>query len=63
MVRAMLSHISRECITHISSAYFKVEPSLSRPMPSLVTANPSFWTVKEETASAAPMKKGKKKKM
>ena len=64
MVRNMLSHISKECITHISSAYFKVEPSLSRPMPALVTANPSFWTVKEETASAAaPMKKGKKKKM
>lgn len=63
MVRAMLSHISRECITHISSAYFKVEPSLSRPMPSLVSANPSFWTIKEETASAAPMKKSKKKKM
>jgi hypothetical protein len=63
MVRAMLSHISRECITHITSAYFKVEPSLSRPMPSLVSANPSFWTIKEETASAAPMKKSKKKKM
>lgn len=63
MVRNMLSHISRECITHVSSAYFKVEPSLSRPMPALVSANPSFWTVKEDTASAAPMKKGKKKKM
>jgi hypothetical protein len=63
MVRNMLSHISKECITHISSAYFKVEPSLSRPMPALVTANPGFWTVKEETASAAPVRKGKKKKM
>jgi len=63
MVRNMLSHVSKECITHISSTYFKVEPSLSRPMPSLVSANPSFWTVKEETASAAPVKKSKKKKM
>jgi hypothetical protein len=63
MVRSMLSHISRECITHVSSAYFKVEPSLSRPMPALVSANPGFWTVKEETVSAAPTKKGKKKKM
>lgn len=63
MVRNMLSSISKECITHVSSAYFKVEPSLSRPMPSLVSANPSFWTVKEETVSAAPVKKSKKKKM
>ena len=63
MVRNMLSHISRECIMHVSSAYFKVEPSLSRPMPALVSANPSFWTVKQETVSAAPVKKGKKKKM
>ena len=63
MVRNMLSSISKECITHISSAYFKVEPSLSRPMPALVSANPSFWTVKEETVSATPMKKSKKKKM
>jgi hypothetical protein len=63
MVRNMLSHVSKECIAHISSGYFKVEPSLSRPMPSLVTANPSFWTVKEETVSAAPLKKSKKKKM
>ncbi|MGE5206643.1 MAG: hypothetical protein ACM3PW_13585 [Chlamydiota bacterium] len=63
MVRQMLSHVSRECITHVSAEYYKVEPSLSRPMPALVSANPGFWTVKEETASTAPMKKGKKKKM
>ena len=65
MVRNMLSHISKECITHVSSAYFKVEPSLSRPMPALVSANPSFWTVKEETVSNTPMKmkKAKKNKM
>jgi hypothetical protein len=63
LVRNMLSSISKECITHVSVAYFKVEPSLSRPMPSLVTANPGFWTVKEETVSAVPMKKSKKKKM
>lgn len=64
-VRTMLSSVSKECIAHISSAYHKVEPGLSRPMPALVSANPGFWTVKEETASTAPMKmkKGKKKKM
>lgn len=63
MVRNMLNSFSKQCIAHISTAYFKVEPSLSRPMPSLVTANPGFWTVKQETVSAAPMKKSKKKKM
>ncbi|HLK32666.1 MAG TPA: hypothetical protein VKT29_06220 [Terriglobales bacterium] len=62
-VQAMLSSMSKECVMHVSTAYFRVEPSLSRPMPALVTANPSFWTVKEETVSAAPMKKGKKRKM
>jgi hypothetical protein len=50
-------------VAHVSAGYYKVEPSLSRPMPALVSANPGFWTVKEETVSAAPMKKGKKKKM
>jgi hypothetical protein len=40
----------------------KVEPSLSRPPQSVVAANPSFWTVKEQTVSTAPGKKGKMKK-
>ena len=62
-VQNMLSSISKECVAHVSARYYKVQPSLSRPMPSLVTANPGFWTVKEETVSAAPMKKSKKKKM
>jgi hypothetical protein len=62
-VRSMLSTISKECVQHVSASYYKVEPGLSRPMPALVSANPSFWTVKEETVSAAPAKKGKKKKM
>ena len=64
-VRSLLSSVSKECIAHISVAYHKVEPSLSRPMPALVSANPSFWAVKEQTVSNAPMKmkKGKKKKM
>jgi plastocyanin domain-containing protein len=65
MVRQMLSSTGRECISHISQNFHKVEPGLSRPMPALVSANPSFWTVKEETVSNAPMKmkKSKKKKM
>ena len=63
MVRNMLNSFSKQCIAHISTAYFKVEPGLSRPMPSLVAANPGFWTVKQETVSATPMKKSKKKKM
>jgi hypothetical protein len=64
-VQAMLSSVSKECIAHISSSYHKVQPGLSRPMPALVSANPSFWTVKEETVSTVPMKmkKSKKKKM
>lgn len=62
-VQNMLSSISKECVAHVSASYYKVQPSLSRPMPALVSANPSFWTVKEETVSAAPMKKSKKKKM
>lgn len=65
MVRQMLSSTGRECIAHISGAFHKMEPGLSRPMPELVSANPSFWTVKEQTVSNTPMKmkKGKKKKM
>lgn len=65
MVRQMLSSTGRECIAHISEAFHKVEPSLSRPMPALVSANPGFWTVKEQAVSNAPMKmkRGKKKKM
>jgi hypothetical protein len=62
-VQSLLNSVSKECIAHISARYYKVEPGLSRPMPSLVTANPSFWTVKQETVSASPMKKSKKKKM
>ena len=65
MVRQMLSSTGRECIAHISENFHKVEPGFSRPMPALVSANPSFWTVKEQTVSNTPMKmkKSKKKKM
>lgn len=61
MVRQMFTKFDKECVAHVETAYFRVEPSLSRPSQALVAANPDFWTIKEE-ATPVTAKKGKAKK-
>jgi hypothetical protein len=56
LVRQMFARIGKDCIQHIETTYSRAEPKLSRPAPSMVAANPDFWTVKEETIAAAPPK-------
>ncbi len=48
------------CIRHIEHYYTRVDPGLSRPPQSLVTANPDFWTPKPEPV-VAPAKPAKQK--
>jgi hypothetical protein len=61
MVRQMFTKFDKECVTHVETAYTRVQPSLSRPPQALIAANPDYWTIKEEAAPVTA-KKGKAKK-
>jgi hypothetical protein len=58
----MVSGFGKECLAHIERNIYKVEPGLSHPAQAMVAANPEFWNVKDENASMAAPKKGKKGK-
>jgi len=48
----------------LESVIYRVKPELSHPAPSLVAANPSFWTVQEtEPAPVVAKNKGKKQEV
>ena len=60
LAKQAFTKFNRECVSYVENTYSRVEPSLSRPLQTLVAANPDFWTVKEEAPTVAT--KGKTKK-
>ena len=55
---------ARENVLGIERVIYRVKPELSHPAPSIVAANPSFWTVQEtEQAPVVAKKKNKKQEV
>jgi hypothetical protein len=60
-VRQELDATEQKIVDHVETQFIAVAPELSRPPQTMIAANPTFWTVKEEgVAMAAKEKKGKK---
>jgi hypothetical protein len=60
-VRRRFSTTAREVVTSEEGVLLAVRPDISRPSQTLVAANPSFWTVKEEPTTVARTKTKKVK--
>lgn len=60
-VNRRLDAAARDAIKYEESQILRVSPDLSRAPQTLVAANPSFWTVKEEATAVAAKGKGKSK--
>jgi hypothetical protein len=60
-IRRQFESTVKESLVYEDSTVVMIRPEISHPSPTIVAANPDFWTVKEPVADAPPAKtKGKK---
>ena len=61
--RRRFSQLSKDDLISVENTVFMVRPELSRPSQTIMAANPTFWTVKEQPTAVATKKKAPKNAM